>query len=132
MSKLGRFLKGLPILRQLDNLAHKWFPPGFKGVSVGEVYDFYAVALRDSSVLERAYSASYKFFLGLFPGLIFLMTLIPMLPIPNLQSSLLVSLEGIIPDQIFPLVEQTIIDVVKRKNTGLLSIGFLEIGRAHV
>jgi membrane protein len=53
------------------------------------------------------------------------MTLIPMLPIPNFQTSLLISLEGIIPAKIFPLVEQTVIDVIKNKNTGLLSIGFL-------
>ncbi len=125
MSKLGRFFRRLPIIRQIDQLAHKCYPPGFKGLSVGEVYDFYAVALSDGAVLERAYSASYKFFLGLFPGLIFIMTLIPMLPIPNFQTSLLVNLESIIPEKIFPLVEQTVIDVIKKKNTGLLSLGFL-------
>lgn len=125
MNKLGKFIKGLPIIHQVDSMAHKWFPPGFKGLSVGEVYDFYAVAISDGAVFERAYSASYKFFLGLFPGLIFLMTLIPILPIPNLQSSLLISLESIIPEQIFPLIEQTVIDVIKKKNTGLLSLGFL-------
>lgn len=125
MSKIGQFIKNLPILKQLDELAHRWHPPGFKGLSVGEVYDFYAMALKDSSVMERAYSASFKFFMGLFPGLIFLMTLIPMLPIPNFQSNLLISLEGIIPSKIFPLVEQTIIDVIKNRNTGLLSVGFL-------
>jgi membrane protein len=125
LGKLSTFIRKLPIIHQVDAMAHKWFPPGFKGLSVGEVYDFYAIALRDSSVLERAYSASFKFFMGLFPGLIFLMTLIPMLPIPNFQTSLLISLEGIIPAKIFPLVEQTVIDVIKNKNTGLLSIGFL-------
>lgn len=125
MSKLGRFIKKLPIIRQVDIIAHRSRPPGFKGLSIGEVYDFYAVALGDGAVLERAYSASYKFFLALFPGLIFIMTLIPMLPIPNFQSSLLVSLEGIIPDKIFPLVEQTVVDVIRKKNTGLLSLGFL-------
>ena len=125
MSKLVTFIKKLPVIKQLDNAAHKWYPPGFKGLSIGEVYDFYAIALSDGAVLERAYSASYKFFLALFPGLIFLMTLIPMLPIPNFQSSLLISLEGIIPDKIYPLVEQTVIDVIKNKNTGLLSLGFL-------
>ena len=125
MSKLGKFIRNLPVLKQLDNMAHKWHPPGFKGMSVGEVYDFYAVALRDSSVMERAYSASFKFFMGLFPGLIFLMTLIPMLPIPNFQTSLLISLESIIPEKMFPLVEQTIIDVIRNQNTGLLSVGFL-------
>ncbi len=124
MSKIGTFIKKLPIIHQIDALMHKIHPPGFKGLSVGEVYDFYIYALRDSSILERAYSASFKFFLGLFPGLIFLMTLIPHLPIPNFQTSLLIALEGIIPDQIFPLVEQTIIDVIRNKNTGLLSLGF--------
>jgi membrane protein len=125
VSRLGKFIKRLPVLKQLDRLAHKWYPPGFKGVSVGEVYDFYAVALSDGSVLERAYSASYKFFLALFPAIIFLMTLIPILPIPNLQTNLLISLETIIPEKIFPLVEQTVIDVIKNTNTGLLSLGFL-------
>ena len=125
MGKVGKFLKKLPILRQLDAAAHKWYPPGFKGMSVGEVYDFYALAFSDDSLLERAYSASFKFFMALFPGVIFLMTLIPILPIPNLQSSLLISLEGVIPYKIFPYVEQTLIDVVKNVNTGLLSIGFL-------
>jgi len=124
LSKLIRFIRRLPIISQLDAFAHKVYPPGFKGISVGEVYDYYILALRDSSILERAYSASFKFFMGLFPGLIFLMTLIPHLPIPNIQSSLIITLENMMPAQIFPLVEKTVVEVISKKNTGLLSFGF--------
>lgn len=124
MSKIVKIIRELPIISTLDAWAHKWHPPGFKGISIGEAYDFYIRALKDSSILERAYSASFKFFLGLFPGIIFLMTLIPYIPIDNFQVTLLTTLEGIIPDQIFPLVEKTVIDVIHKKNTGLLSLGF--------
>ena len=62
MSKVGRFIGGLPVIRNIRAFSYRISPPGFKKLSVGEVFDFYGHALTNSSILERAYSASFKFF----------------------------------------------------------------------
>lgn len=124
MSKFKDKFNNLPVIRNVRAFSFRFYPPGFRGISFGEVFNFYLSAIKDSSVFERAYSASFKFFMALFPGLIFLMTVIPFLPFDNFHKQILTTLEEFIPWQIYQLVEQTFIDVIKRKNTGLLSLGF--------
>lgn len=88
------------------------------------VLEFFLHGVQKSSLTNRAAAVSFKFFMALFPGVIFLMTIIPYIPITDFHQKLLVTIEGIIPEQVYPMVEQTVVDVVKRRQTGLLSLGF--------
>lgn len=99
--------------------------PGFSGLPLLYVLEFFIKGAQRSSITNRAAAASFKFFMGIFPGIIFLMSIIPYVPVPNFHHKLLVSIEGIIPAQVYPMFEQAIVDVVKRRQTGLLSLGFL-------
>ncbi len=68
---------------------------------------------------------SFKFFMALFPFLIFLFTLIPYIPIDNFQIQLLELLEQILPHDAYTFIKETIEDLVLEKHTGLLSFGIL-------
>lgn len=74
---------------------------------------------------QRATSVAYGFTLALFPLILFLFTLIPYIPIPNLESQIMTFLQDFMPQGIYEFTEQTIRDIISRPQAGVLSFGFL-------
>jgi membrane protein len=99
--------------------------PGFGGVPVFEVIMFFYKRLMQESVTIRASAIAFRFFLALFPGLIFTFTLIPYIPIENIQNEILALVEGFLPSSAFELIESTLSDVLLNKKAGLTLFGFI-------
>jgi membrane protein len=81
--------------------------------------------LNNDDINVRAKSITYDFFLSIFPGIIFLFTLIPYIPIANLDKQILSALADFLPASIFASVESTLTDIIAIPRKGLLSFGFL-------
>src|SRR6187431_2125804 len=60
--------------------------------------------LNNDDINVRAKSITYDFFLSIFPGIIFLFTLIPYIPIPHLDKQILDALADFLPASIFASV----------------------------
>jgi membrane protein len=73
----------------------------------------------------RASSLSFNFFLALFPALIFLLTLIAYLPITGLKTQFIRELSLIMPEQTYKEIRSTILEILNKQNSGLLSFGFI-------
>ena len=73
---------------------------------------------------QRAASVSYSFLLAIFPGVLFLFTLIPYIPIRNLDSLIMEFLRDAMPRGIYENTSNTIQDIVSRKRSDILSFGF--------
>lgn len=99
--------------------------PGFGRMPLYDVLSFFFKGLFEGSLTTRASSVSFNFFLAIFPFIIFLFTLIPYIPITAFQDTLLDLFEDVIPPDTYEMVESTIFDIVKRQNTGLLSLSFV-------
>lgn len=79
--------------------------------------------LQDADITGFGAQLAYFFLLSLFPLLIFLMTLLPFL---NFPSDLIYTiLEDLLPQEVYTLIEGTIIEVLGNRNSGLLSIGVI-------
>jgi membrane protein len=74
---------------------------------------------------QRAASVSYSFLLAVFPGTIFLFTLIPFIPINHLDSQIMVFLKDIMPSGIYENTNNTILEIVSRRRSDILSFGFI-------
>jgi membrane protein len=84
--------------------------------------------LMDNEILDRANGVAYNFILAIFPGIIFLFTLIPYITVyfPEInKESILQFLEGEMPASMVDVISSTILDIVSNQRGGLLSIGFL-------
>ena len=79
----------------------------------------------ENDTSERAASVAYSLILAVFPTVIFLFTLIPFIPVPNLDERILDFFNRILPAGTFDAVGTTIRDIVSRKQGGVLSLGFL-------
>lgn len=99
--------------------------PGFDGLPLFDVIKFFGLAIIRGSIPTRASSLAFNFFLAIFPGLIFLFTLIPYIPIDNFQAELLQLLKEILPYNAFEATESTIEDIINRPRGDLLSFGFI-------
>ena len=99
--------------------------PGFERVPLFDVVVFFIKGMRNGAVTTRASSLAFKFFLAIFPSLIFLITLIPYVPVPNFQDQLLQLMHDFLPTGAYDATKDTLEDLIKNQNGGLLSFGFL-------
>ncbi|MBS3770700.1 MAG: YihY/virulence factor BrkB family protein [Bacteroidales bacterium] len=99
--------------------------PGFYSIPLYEVIKFFIDGLKNGALTTRASSVAFNFVLAMFPGIIFLFTLIPYIPIDNFQTELLNVFQNILPQNAFNLLKSTLVDIIMTKNWGLLSFGAL-------
>lgn len=118
-------LRSSRIFRVFRSITTKIVLPGFDGMPLYDVIVFFVKGLFDGAITTRASSVAFKFFIALFPAIIFLFTLIPYIPIENFQTTLLESIRTALPEKFYILVNGTITDIVSRQHSGLMSIGFI-------
>lgn len=100
-------------------------PRIFGGASLYYVSIFFWEGLLEGEIGSRAASISYRILMAFIPTVIFILTIIPFLPIDNLEFIVLSYLDGVMPDMTYLLIESTIEDLVTKKHTTLLSVGFV-------
>ncbi|MCU0369908.1 MAG: YihY/virulence factor BrkB family protein, partial [Bacteroidales bacterium] len=106
-------------------LSRKIFLPGFKGVALYDVSLFFISGMKKSSISLRANSISYSFIIAFVPAVLFLFTVIPYIPVENLEENIMLNLKEVIPGEAFVLIRSTVEDIITNQRTGLLSISFL-------
>jgi membrane protein len=101
-------------------------------ISVWDVMQLAYKDTREQDISTRAAALAYNYFFAMFPALIFLFTLIPFLPhiIPGLSANrmsneVLDNLKQILPKEVFAWMEETIKDIITRKQGNLLSFGVI-------
>lgn len=112
-------------MKSVIRFSRKVIIPGFDGMPLYDVAEFFLKGLQKGALSMRAAAFSYNLFLAMFPAIIFFFTIIPYIPIEGFQDSLLELMKGLIPKKAFDAVEETLFDIVKRPRGGLLSIGFV-------
>lgn len=120
----GKFLNSR-IVRLLTYWAKKFTIVGFDKVPVYIVIKFFIHALVKGSLANRAASVSFSFFIAIFPGIIFLFTLIPIIPIDGFQETLLNQITGVLPLGVKQITYDTIVDLINTPREGLLSFNFV-------
>ena len=99
--------------------------PGFDGMPLYDVLVFFIRGLFKGVLTYRAAAIAFNFFLALIPFILFLFTLIPFVTSENYQADLLELMSELIPGEIYILAESTIVEIVSRSSTGLLSAVFV-------
>ena len=113
-----------PVVTAIE-LSKKIVLPGFDGLPLYDVVTFFIKGIQKGSLTTRASSLAFNFFLAIFPGIIFLFSLIPYIPIDNFQDQLLSLMEDMLPYNAFQAMKDTIEDILMHQRGGLLSFGFI-------
>ena len=107
--------------------------PGLDGVSIYEVSSFFANSILKGAINIRSSAISYNFFLAIFPGIIFLFTLVPFVlhKIPILPQDqdyvayMMGEMKRWLPASAYNLSQETIYDILSQPREGLLSVSFV-------
>ncbi len=122
--KIAAFVKSKPGLLRFIALAKKFTLPGFDKIPVLVVLKFILSELKKDLIPTRARSIAYSFFIAFFPGIIFLFTLLPYIPLDGVQTEFIRLINEFVPDQVVnSFIQTTIDDLINKPREGLLSIG---------
>jgi membrane protein len=129
LTKIQRIIINYTPIPFLLRKSKRWFLPGFQGLALYDVIQFFRSQLKQHGLSERAAAISYNFIMAIPPSLLFLFTLIPNLPfvskkILKLQMHTLIL--DIVPNKIYNKQVITFIDsFIDGSKLGLLSFGLL-------
>jgi membrane protein len=100
--------------------------PGFEGVPLYDVIKFFLKETRNQSMGERAAAISFNFLLAIPPFFIFLFTLVPYIPMKNVEATLYELAEDVAPNyNTYIIIRDMIHDFLYTHRNGLLSVAFI-------
>ena len=119
-------LNKIPIVNLLVKLLGKIKLPGLEGLSLYDLLELYVIGIAKGALTARASAIAYSFFTALFPFLLFVIIVIPYIPIDDFQTDFLVFLESILPPTTSDFFSDNIFNNIGgNQNGGLLSSVFL-------
>jgi membrane protein len=121
---VDNIIQNTPFLKKWIRIGKKITLPGFDKVPVYQVIQFLIKETNKDQIPTRARSMAYSFFLAFFPGIIFLLTLLPYIPLDTFQAEFLRILNEVVPDQVAnEFIASTVDDLLNKPRQGLLSLG---------
>jgi len=118
-------LEKIPIVNLLVRVGKRIFLPGFEGLSIYDLVELYTIGIVKGTFSARASAISWSFFLSLFPFLLFLLNLIPIVPIENFNENFFEFISSALPRQSESFFKEIFDDIASKPRGGLLSTVFL-------
>ncbi len=118
-------LSKIPVINILVKVGKKLILPGFEGLSVYDLIEIYVIGIIKGTFSTRASAISWSFFLSLFPFLLFLLNLIPYVPIDNFEKNFFEFVNGALPKQSSEFFSGIFQDIASNPRGGLLSTVFI-------
>ena len=118
-------LAKIPVVNVLVEFGKKIKIPGLEGMSLYDVLEMYIIGIVQGALTTRAGGIAFSFFMAIFPFMLFILTLIPYIPIDGFQDGLFGFIKDILPPKTFEAVNVVLGDIITNQYGGLLSFGFL-------
>ena len=109
---------------KIVQLSRKVKLPGMMGITLYDLLGVYGKGIFEGTFSARASSIAYSFLLALFPFLLFLLNLIPHVPIEGFQTRFLIFVQSLLPPQTGDFFYPIIADIAVNRRTQLLSVVF--------
>jgi membrane protein len=118
-------LKYSPV-RNLLRRSHKVVFPGAHGASVYEVGKFFFTEVKTLKLQERAAAVTYNFFMALPPTFLILFSLVPFLPLKNVEQTILNTIQLLSPNHaIYVTLRSVVSDFMNKRHQDVLSYGVI-------
>lgn len=108
------------------NLVKKIKIPGLEGMNLYDLLEMYISGIIKGALTSRAGSIAFSFFIALFPFALFVLTLIPFVPIEGFQEDFMSFIFKVMPSkESSDAVALVLNDIANNKYGELLSFGFV-------
>lgn len=127
MTRLERIILRFGPVAFLLKKSKAWVIPGFRGLPVYDVADFFLKQINKVGLNERAAAISFNLIMALPAGVIFLFSLIPYFPkSDSFKKEILGLLKDITPNSSTSnFITSTLNDILNNQHAGVFSFGFL-------
>jgi membrane protein len=115
----------IPVLRNVVRFLKRIRLPWLEGLSLYELVEIYFIGIAESALTYRAAAISFSFFMALFPFALFVLNLIPYIPIEGFQRDFLKFVEESVPPNTYDAIYRIIADILLNSHSGLLSSGVI-------
>ena len=124
--KLGE----IPVINILVRFFKKVKLPGLEGLSFYDLIELYVIGIAKGALTTRASAIAFSFFMAVFPFLLFVLIIIPYVPIDDFKIEFLVFLESFLPPNTSDFFFQNIFENIDQSQRGglLSSVFVLSIG----
>ena len=123
--KTEEILKKIPVIKQLIVILQNIKLPWLQGISLYELMHFYISGVVTGALSYRAAAIAWSFFMALFPFMLFVLNLIPYIPIVGFQEDFLGFVRENVPPTTFDAIDVIINDILHNSHSGLLSTGVI-------
>ena len=96
-----------------------------EGLSLYDILEMYVLGIFKGAFSYRASAIAFSFFMALFPFALFILNLIPFIPLENFQADFLEFVEDGVPPNTYDAIEMILKDIMGTSHQGLLSSGFI-------
>ncbi len=118
-------LEKIPVLNLLVVFGKTIKIPMLQGMSLYDVLEMYIIGIVKGALTSRAGGIAFSFFMAIFPFMLFILSLIPYIPIEGFQDNLFWLIQDLLPPETFEAVDLVLKDIINNQYGGLLSFGFL-------
>jgi membrane protein len=123
--KIEEKIERIPILRNLVRPLKRIKLPWLQGLSFYDLMELYILGILEGGLSYHASAIAFSFFMALFPFALFILNLIPYIPIDGFQVDFLRFVKEGVPPNTYDAIYKIISDILNNSQSGLLSSGFL-------
>jgi membrane protein len=118
-------LERIPVVRNVMHALKRVKMPGLGGFSFYDLIELYFEGIIDGAFSYHASAVAFSFFMALFPFALFILNLIPFIPIEGFQDDFLQFVKEGVPPNTYDAIANIINDILNNSHSGLVSSGFL-------
>lgn len=111
------------VLRNLARFTKSIKLPWLQGLSLYDLLEIYFVGIAEGALTYRAAAISFSFFMALFPFALFILNLIPYIPIDHFQDDFMRFVSQSVPPNTYDAIAAILNDILNNSHSGLLSWG---------
>ena len=118
-------IEKIPVLRNVVKPLQGIKLPWLQGLSLYDLLELYGLGIAEGALSYRAGAIAFSFFMALFPFALFILNLIPYIPIDGFQQDFLNFVSESVPPNTYEAVASIVNDILNNSHSGLLSSGFI-------
>ena len=119
--RVEKRLRKIPVIGTLVVWMEGVIIPGTEGLSLYDFWELYSVGIIKGTFSTRAGAIAFSFFMALFPFFLFLLNLIPYIPVKGFREPFLNFIYGMLPSHTSAFFEPILLDIAANQRAGLLS-----------
>ena len=123
--ELEHKLERVPVLKYLVRFGKTVKLPYSEGLTLYHLMELYITGIVKGDLSYRAGAIAFSFFMSLFPFALFLLNLIPYIPLQGFQEDFMQFVSDNVPPNTYDAIRGILEDILHNSQGGLLSVGIL-------